>query len=99
MKRHCAIRRDARLSRATLRKTILERAQGLAPKMTELNVGFSTLPPTRRGAPIGNRNARKHGARSCERRALFTEIRAHLAEGRALLAKLRPERHRREDTP
>ena len=85
-KRRCAIKRDARLRRIALRKAILERAQGLAPKMTELNADFLGVPHPPRGAPRGNRNARKHGARSRARRALFAELKAHIAEGRALLA-------------
>src|SRR5689334_3485031 len=86
LKRRCARKRDARLRRAALRKAILERAQGLAPKMTELNSDFLPLPPSPRGAPKNNRNALRHGIHTRERRALFAELKAHIAEGRALLA-------------
>lgn len=84
-KRHCARKRDARRARAALRKAILERAQGVAPKVTELNSGFLLLPPPRRGAPGNNRNALKQGVPTRARRALFAELKAQIVEGRALL--------------
>ena len=42
----------------------------------------------RSGAPLGNRNAYKHGRFTRERRALYADIRAYIAEGRALMAVL-----------
>jgi len=57
--------------------------QALRDDPAELN------PKKPRGAPPGNRNRRIHGVYSRERRALFAELRAHLAEGRQLLAALR----------
>jgi len=85
LKRRCAIKRDVRLRRAALRKAILERTQGLAPKMTQLNCDFLGVPPPPRGAPKNNRKALKHGTHTRERRAFFAELKAHIAEGRALL--------------
>src|ERR1700733_11738736 len=40
----------------------------------------------RRGAPKGNSNALKHGKYTRERRALYAAIRAHIEEGRRLIA-------------
>ena len=42
----------------------------------------------KRGAPFGSRNAYKHGKFTRERRALYADIRAYIAKGRALMAEL-----------
>lgn len=44
--------------------------------------------PRKRGAPLGNTNALKHGKHTRERRALFADIRAHIVTGRTLTAAL-----------
>jgi hypothetical protein len=44
--------------------------------------------PRRRGAPLGNRNALKHGRFTRERRALNAEVRAYIKKTRALAAYL-----------
>jgi hypothetical protein len=44
--------------------------------------------PRRRGAPLGNRNALKHGRYTRERRALNAEVRAYIKKTRALAAYL-----------
>ncbi len=44
--------------------------------------------PRKRGAPMGNRNALKHGKYTRERRALYAAIRAHIEAGRLLVAEL-----------
>ena len=89
-KRRCAERRAARLRSAALRSVFREAAQAVVPEARRLNEDFHTLPPPRHkgGAPKGNRNAWKHGARSRERRVLFAELHALVEEGRALLAVL-----------
>jgi hypothetical protein len=46
-------------------------------------------PPKKRGAPLGNRNALKHGDHTREIRAFYAGIRWHLRHGRALLAMAR----------
>jgi hypothetical protein len=89
-KRRCAERRAARLRNDALRSVFKEAAQPVTPQARRLNADFLGVPPPphKGGAPKGNRNARKHGTRSRERRALFAELKAHIAEGRALLAAL-----------
>lgn len=44
--------------------------------------------PRRRGAPLGNRNALKHGRYTRERRALNAEVRAYIKRTRSLAAYL-----------
>jgi uncharacterized protein YjcR len=45
------------------------------------------------GAPFGNRNALVHGRFAREQRALETEVRAHLREGKTLIETFaRPSR-------
>lgn len=44
--------------------------------------------PRRRGAPLGNHNALKHGRFTRERRALAAEVRAYIKKTRALAASL-----------
>lgn len=47
-----------------------------------------TISTRRRGAPRGNANALKHGKRTRQRRILYAEIRAHIFNGRALIAAI-----------
>ncbi len=49
------------------------------------------IPPTlrRRGAPLGNRNALKHGRCTRERRALYADVRAYIEQSRALAAHVK----------
>jgi hypothetical protein len=89
-KRRCAAKRAARLRNDALRDVFAEVAQSVTPQARRLNADFLGVPPPRGGAPKGNRNAWKHGARSRQRRALFAELRAHIEEGRALLMKFSP---------
>lgn len=44
--------------------------------------------PRRRGAPLGNKNALKHGRFTREMKALRAEIRAHIYRSRALVRQL-----------
>src|ERR1700749_3854019 len=43
---------------------------------------------TRRGAPRGNANALKHGKYTREHLALYAAIRAHIREGKRLIAEI-----------
>jgi hypothetical protein len=47
--------------------------------------------PTKRGAPFGNRNAFKHGDHTRERRAFYAAVRAHIRQGRTLIAQAAAE--------
>ena len=83
----CAARRAARLRNDALRSVFKEAAQAVMPQARRLNSNFLGVPPPHRGGPPkNNRNALKHGTFTRERRAMFAELNAHIAEGRALLA-------------
>ena len=86
-KRRCAERRAARLRSDALRSVFKEAAQAVTPQARRLNSDFPGVPPPHKGgAPKNNCNALKHGTHTRARRALFAEMKAHIAEGRALLA-------------
>ncbi|MDE2184939.1 MAG: hypothetical protein KGJ78_18145, partial [Alphaproteobacteria bacterium] len=48
--------------------------------------------PNRRGAPLANRNALKHGRFTRERRALYAAIRDHIRRSRELIEQARAAR-------
>jgi hypothetical protein len=77
-----------RLRNAALRSVFVEVAQSVTPQARRLNSNFLGVPPPphKGGAPKNNRNALKHGTFTRDRRALFAELNAHIAKGRALLA-------------
>jgi hypothetical protein len=71
------------------RKQILKHNQRIAAKTADLNSTFEENRglPARRGAPLGNRNAFKHGRFTRERLGLYAEVRAHIRRSRALVAE------------
>src|ERR1700685_2908460 len=69
-------------------RTNIETGQRVAPSSARLNSNFSDTPrrPNKGGAPLGNRNAFKHGRHTHGQRRFKAEVRAFLRECRALVA-------------
>jgi hypothetical protein len=65
-----------------------EYIEAVKGKSDELNVEKKKISRSRRGAPIGNRNRVTHGMRTAEMTKLRADVRAHIAEGRELIAQV-----------
>ena len=69
-------------------RTNIEAHQRVTSPRARLNSNFSDTPrlPSKGGAPLGNRNALRHGRYTREQRAFMAEVRAFLRECRATVA-------------